>query len=239
MMFPDATEEELRLALLICNKYGLDPLLRHVVLIKQRERDGQPAKRNLYVTRDGLLHVAHVSGKLNGIVLEKQEETPAEWRAVISVYRKDMDRPFTYPGRYPKSGSNARYGPEMAVKVAEVMALRRAFDVALPAREERTDFDDEEILPAAVVNAETGEITESASVPFFDTVIQESRKNAIGRLNKAFVGSGLGKDDLRDKARQMFGRPAIDSIADLSDQEVALLADEVEALVAATKGAAS
>ena len=32
-------------------------------------------------------------------------------------------------GRYPTSGGNQKYAPEMAVKVGEVMSLRRAFDV--------------------------------------------------------------------------------------------------------------
>lgn len=40
-----------------------------------------------------------------------------------------MSRPFTFPGRYPATGGNAKYAPEMALKVAESMSLRRAFDV--------------------------------------------------------------------------------------------------------------
>jgi hypothetical protein len=115
-------------ALLICNKYGLDPLLKHVVVI-----NGAGA----YITRDGLLHVAHMSGQFDGITIGDVIDAGSHWTTTASVYRKDMSRPFTYPGRYPKSGSNKAYGPEMAVKTAEVMALRRAFDVSLPAFEER------------------------------------------------------------------------------------------------------
>jgi hypothetical protein len=63
------------------------------------------------------------------------------WRASCSVYRKDMSRPFTYTGRYPTKGGNQRFAPEMATKVAEVMALRRAFDVAAPTAEERWDIE--------------------------------------------------------------------------------------------------
>lgn len=95
-----------------------------------------------YITRDGLLHVAHESGQLDGIVLESGPEVVDEfWRATVSVYRKDMTHPFRYAGRYPTKGGNQRYAPEMAVKVAEVMALRRAFDVAAPAAEERWDVE--------------------------------------------------------------------------------------------------
>jgi hypothetical protein len=116
--------------LLICDRYKLDPILKHAVLIQ-----GRP-----YITRDGLLHVAHTSRQFDGIeVVESPTLDATHWHAKVSVYRKDMGRPFTYPGRYPKDGDNKRYAPEMAIKVAEVMALRRAFDVAAPTIEEQWD----------------------------------------------------------------------------------------------------
>lgn len=115
---------------LVCERYSLDPILKHAVLIQGR----------MYVTRDGLLHVAHASGQLDGIEVLEQGETDTHYTAKVAVYRKDMGRPFTYIGRFPKSQRMAKeYGPEMAVKCGEVMALRRAFDVALCAAEERWD----------------------------------------------------------------------------------------------------
>lgn len=123
--------EQREIALAIAKRYELDLLLKHLVLV-----DGRP-----YITRDGLLHVAHRSGQLDGIEVTDAELVKLEgvgefWRAKASVYRKDMSRPFTYQGRYPAKGGNQRYAPEMAVKVAEVMALRRAFDVSAPVIEE-------------------------------------------------------------------------------------------------------
>lgn len=117
------------LFLAIARNYNLDPMLKHLVMI-----EGRP-----YITRDGLLHVAHVSGQLDGIETTDPalDEDGAFWRCKASVYRKDMTRPFTYTGRYPAKGRNQQYAPEMAVKVAEVMSLRRAFDVAAPTREEQ------------------------------------------------------------------------------------------------------
>jgi hypothetical protein len=107
--------------LLICQRYDLDPLLKHVVLIQ-----GRP-----YVTRDGYLAVAHRSGQLDGIEIQDAGDDKDCWWAKVSVYRKDMSRPFTYVGRYPKADAKhmAKYGPEMAIKCGEVMALRRAFNV--------------------------------------------------------------------------------------------------------------
>jgi hypothetical protein len=128
--------EQREIALAIATRYELDLLMKHLVLV-----DGRP-----YVTRDGLLHVAHRSGMLDGIEVTDPElvDMPGVgqfWRARASVYRKDMSRPFVYQGRYAARGGNQRFAPEMAVKVAEVMALRRAFDVSAPVIEERWDMD--------------------------------------------------------------------------------------------------
>lgn len=123
--------EQRELALNIASRYELDLLLKHLVMI-----EGRP-----YITRDGLLHVAHRSGQLDGIETTDPVIVDDFWRSTCSVYRKDMSRPFTYTGRYPTKGGNQKFAPEMATKVGEVMALRRAFDVAAPTLEERWDID--------------------------------------------------------------------------------------------------
>lgn len=116
----------------VAQRYDLDPLLKHVIVIP---------KGGVYITRDGLLHVAHRSGQLDGIVVEQEptlSEDKREWVARVSVYRKDMRHPFTFPGRYSVSGGNREYAQEMALKAAEAHALRRAFDVTgLPAIDEQ------------------------------------------------------------------------------------------------------
>lgn len=140
--------------ILVCREYGLDPVLKHMVLIS-----GRP-----YVTRDGLLHVAHRSGQFDGIEVLEEGESDSEWWAKVAVYRKDMGRPFTYRGRYPKADARhmAKFGPEMAVKVAEVMALRRAFDVTgIGAAEERWDAVDVIEASPPATDAQIGQITEA------------------------------------------------------------------------------
>ena len=105
----------------VCERYELDPVLKHVIVIP---------KGGVYITRDGLLHIAHRSGQLDGIVVEKNPVIEdGEWVCTVSVYRKDMRFPFTFPGRYPVNGGNKQYAQEMALKAAESHALRRAFDV--------------------------------------------------------------------------------------------------------------
>ena len=110
-----------RAAVAVCRAYDFDPILKHVVVIP---------KGGVYITRDGLLHVAHRSGQLDGIVVEQEPVLhEGEWTCRVSVYRKDMSHPFTFPGRYSAQGGNRAYAPEMALKAAESHALRRAFDV--------------------------------------------------------------------------------------------------------------
>lgn len=116
----------------VAQRYDLDPLLKHVIVIP---------KGGVYITRDGLLHVAHRSGQLDGIVVDQEptlSEDGKEWTARVSVYRKDMRHPFTFPGRYSSTGGNRDYAQEMALKAAEAHALRRAFDVTgIPALDEQ------------------------------------------------------------------------------------------------------
>lgn len=126
----DPSNPASRAVVAVARAYDLDPVLKHVIVIP---------KGGAYITRDGLLHVAHRSGQLDGIVVE-QEPTlvDGEWVARVSVWRKDMTHPFTFPGRYPVSGSNRQYAQEMALKSAEAHALRRAFSVTgLPALDEQ------------------------------------------------------------------------------------------------------
>jgi len=126
------TDPKARAVVAVARRYDLDPLLKHVIVIP---------KGGVYITRDGLLHIAHRSGQLDGIVVDQEpalSEDGREWVARVSVYRKDMRHPFTFPGRYPVNGGNAAYAQEMALKAAESHALRRAFDVTgLPVEPER------------------------------------------------------------------------------------------------------
>ena len=131
-----AAPEQRELAVAIAKRYDLDLLLKHLVLI-----EGRP-----FITRDGQLWVAHRSGQLDGMHTTDPEVRNVGgkdyWTAICTVWRKDMSHPFTYSGRYPTTGGNVRYAPEMAVKVAESMALRRAFNISVPSQDERWDQED-------------------------------------------------------------------------------------------------
>lgn len=126
-----ASPEQRELAIAIAKRYDLDLMLKHLVLI-----DGKP-----YVTRDALLWVAHRSGRFDGLTVTKPVVVGDFWECEASAYRTDMSHPFTYPGRYPAKGGNQKFALEMAIKVAESMALRRAFNISAPTQDERWDVE--------------------------------------------------------------------------------------------------
>ncbi|PIJ36756.1 hypothetical protein BMW24_003580 [Mycobacterium heckeshornense] len=199
----DPRKPEDRAAVAVCKHYGFDPLLKHVVVIP---------RSGVYITRDGLLNVAHRSGQLDGIVVEQEpilDVDRNEWVARVSVWRKDMSHPFTYPGRYPASGGNDRYAPEMALKAAESHALRRAFEVSgLPTVDEQREPD---ITPAA-----------GSAPPISDGDLSESARRKW--LNRMFAL--LGEAGCNDRGEQLIvlrhitRRGGIEHRDELSDAEL-------------------
>ena len=160
-----AAPEQRQLAINIAQRYELDLLLKHLVLI-----EGRP-----YLTRDALLHIAHRSGQFDGIGTTTPEVVGDEWRCTATVWRKDMSHPFVYGGRYPAKGGNQKFAPEMAIKVAESMALRRAFNVAAPVAEERWDVEAQPEPPARPSLAEraAAKATEIAQAPRVELLDRE------------------------------------------------------------------
>lgn len=189
--------------LLVCERYGLDPLLRHMILV-----DGRP-----YITRDGLLDVAHRSGQLDGIEVLNEGDDADHWWAKVAVYRKDMSRPFVYRGRYPHNGGNKRYGPEMAVKVAEVAALRRAFQVTgIATQEESWEHpDDDGVGDAAPPTVPASPTTGYRERALLDPTVPETLP---GKQAKVYLWNLLDRDN--DLAKQVwdesFEEPGVDTL---------------------------
>ena len=142
----DPARPEVHALVLLCRRYRLDPLLGHAAVIAANG-GAKP-----YITRDGMLEIAHRSGRLDGIVVDEERQSEHGWSATVSVWRKDMSHPFTYKGGCGLDEPQAEQGngAEMALARAERRALRRAF--AIPAY----DDNDDDI-------AETGEIAAGVS----------------------------------------------------------------------------
>jgi len=145
-IFAGIPDDEVKLALAIAGRYGLDPLLRHLVLIP----GGQNRRYNVYITRDGLLHIAHTSGKPWSIEIDEPQKRENPYTGREDIYLKGRVKvldPSTgqtqvFEGGVWFSEYNAGRGSwkthpaAMHQKVLEVYLLRRAFDVALTPIEE-------------------------------------------------------------------------------------------------------
>lgn len=165
----DPRNIETQALVMLCERYRLDPLLGHAGVISTKN-GFRP-----YITRDGMLAIAHRSGQLDGIVVDEERRNSENdgWTAYVSVWRRDMSHPFRYGAQCKDAESQAKQGngPEMALARAERRALRRAFDIpayddsAAPEHVESGDTGSGDIVAAAparaaaapdVVTSETG-----------------------------------------------------------------------------------
>jgi len=166
-------DDDVKLALAICGKYGLDPLLRHLVLIESNKKDksGNWYKvYNVYVTRDGLLHIAHESGVHFAITFDEPVRKDNPYSGESDIYLsgtlKREGHPDFVAGLWfseycntkrdgSAQGAWATHPAAMHQKAVEVYLLRRGFDVSLPAMEEvQPDGKEIEPEPAAQIQAQ-------------------------------------------------------------------------------------
>ncbi len=220
------SDPKARAVVAVARRYDLDPILKHVIVIP---------KGGVYITRDGFLHVAHTSGHLDGIVVDQEptlSEDGKEWVARVSVWRKDMRHPFTYPGRYPVNGSNRDYAQEMALKAAEAHALRRAFNVTgIPAEDEQRAAE-----PAPAQQRVTGaDILAAQTTPAERPPADDGRPAPINpaqltKLHTTFSAVGwFDRDDRLRAASTIVGRPIATS-KDLTLVEASTLIDTLDRL---------
>lgn len=162
-MFKNVPDDELALTMLMAKRYDLDPVAKHIVVIRFNKQFTP------YITRDGLLHVAHQSGQFDGMTCTYSKDDIGEY-AEATVHRKDMSHPFVYRAyRHEYDTGKYTWGTHpiaMTTKTAEVIALRRAFDVTMTAAEEMdvaVDARGGEVIEAVAtettIDQETGEIS--------------------------------------------------------------------------------
>jgi phage recombination protein Bet len=155
-----ATDDELKLLLYLCKEYNLDPLKKEIYFLKYA------GKTTILTSRDGYLKIAnlheHFDGLESDVVYQGDKLTkrndgslhieygeahllfdkPKLTGAFCSVFRKDRLKAttvFVSIKDYYKKGSGIweQYINAMILKVAEAMALKRAFAISgLVTREE-------------------------------------------------------------------------------------------------------
>lgn len=167
-IYAGVPDDDVQLALAICNKYGLDPLLRHVVLVKGRGKDEKgnwTDRYSVYITRDGLLDWAHRTNIPWAITFGEAEPKINPYTGQDDIYLTGTLQRTGYPPYGPiglwfseyvgtdKDGKSigawATHPAAMHQKVVEVYLLRRGFNVGLTPIEEM-----ERVISGEVVEAE-------------------------------------------------------------------------------------
>ena len=158
--FKGVPDDDFKLTMLVAQKYGLDPLLKHLVLIPAR------GGHQVYATRDGLLHIAHSSGKPWSMTFKEPQvkvnpysgKEDVYLEGTVTVHDPDTNTEQTFTAGLWLSEYDAGTGAwkshkaAMHMKVVEVYLLRRAFDVSL------TPFEEvERVYPAAGEPAQAGQ----------------------------------------------------------------------------------
>ena len=152
-MFPmGASVRDIDYCLKVSQQLGLNPITKEIFFVERKTQiNGQWVNKvEPLVSRDGLLSMAHKSGKFGGIEVTSQiKETPklinGAWEnkkdlvAMAIVYRTDTQKPFVSEVSYSeyaqrtKEGNLTKFWAEkpdtMIKKVAEAQALRKAFNI--------------------------------------------------------------------------------------------------------------
>jgi hypothetical protein len=167
-----------RLLILLCDRYGLDPLLGHAEIIKRQ------GERKLYITRDGYLDIGHRQGVLDGFTIEDVHHGESGIGARVYVWRKDCAHPFE--GRAGCGFDERKDDPEaMAITRAQRRALRSALHVPVDVDEQWgayfVDEDAPEVGDAPPARGDRAAVRGSAPVASPSNRQAEAHK-AVGML---------------------------------------------------------
>jgi len=162
-----ASDDELQYFFYVCQKTGLDPFTKQIYSVARWDKNQGRNVRAIQTGIDGLRVIANRSGELEGIEgplwcgkdgvwKDVWLEAGAPVAAMVKIWRKNCRTPFTGVAKFDTFVQTDKYGapstfwkrmPEIMIgKVAEAMALRRAFPHDLSAvysEEEMSQADSE------------------------------------------------------------------------------------------------
>ena len=237
----NATNEELGMFLSLCSNYDLDPFAKEIWCIKMG------GKTIITTSRDGYLKIANRNPAYDGMVSDVVREGDKFLRqgteinhaysanrggiigAYALVYRKDRRIPtyfFAPFDEYCKrdNGTWRQYPSAMIIKVAESMALKRAFSISGLVTEEEIG---------------TGQGQKIAPQPAMTEAQQHERKTQLAQLyhrylavcnnQKAHAFNAMKKITGKDKSEDYTQEDIKALFADVIEREYQKMNEEVAA----------
>ena len=215
------TNEQRALIVLAAQQLGLNPILGHLTIIQDR----------LYITNAGLLHIAHNSGKLQGIKTRPatEEERKAYflgnnpkdihlWKA--EVYLKGQKEPYVGWGKAStneKSWAVKSNPQEMAETRAVNRALRKAFNVAGYTSVEEIDED-----PQFTDENDEEEPITPEQVKILHAIANLISKDFYEQEFKNWLKDNTGKESSKELTKS--------EASDIADRLLTVLEDKLKSL---------
>jgi hypothetical protein len=149
--------------MLVCQRYNLDPFLKHVTIYKDQ---------GLYVHAAAYIHLANQHAAYEGYRIVRQWDDDKHWWAEVEVYRKgwrlpSVGRASSAKNKQKKDNRGTYFdedADEKAVTKALRRALRRAFNVDWPHPYYEANPDGEPVEPPEPVT-EVARRVEAAGAP--------------------------------------------------------------------------
>lgn len=233
-----ASDDELALYLATSRRLGLDPLTRQIHAVRRWDSRAGREVMAIQVGIDGLRLAAHRTGEMDGYDPPQWCGPDGVWQDVwlggappaaarVTVYRRGHSHPYTAVATYAEycqrgkdgrpAGLWARMPALMISKVAEALALRRAFPVELAGVYEPAELDQVEVVPPAQTSrSDLSEAVESQPQPNAqpDRMTDRQRRHLMSLCTEL----GLERPERLQLASAVIGRP-LGSAADLTTSE--------------------
>lgn len=224
-----ATDEELKVFVYLCNEYSLDPLKKEIYFLKYAGRT------TIITSRDGYLKIANCHEQFDGIEsdvvylgdkLTKRDDGSLHIEygpehlafdkaklsgAFCSVFRKDRRKAttvFVSLKDYFKKDAPiwGQYIHAMILKVAEAMALKRAFSISgLVTREEVEKEHFEADFEPADQHASSISSAHSTSTPGEEVPATEAQRKALFAI---MTSKSISEETVKELMLKLFNKQA-------------------------------